>query len=122
MGLFHVPGMRKNFGGELSKKPGEIVVLFTISPGRQFEHVLPAAPQLLDITRGCRFRRLIRHLIHLSKKLTLRCLVPDISTAKSFRDHWTEFPATFLQPWRFAAREGSKIGAHHGTKVHQMSK
>jgi hypothetical protein len=75
--------MRKNFGGELGKQPGEIVVLFTISPGCQFEHALTAAPQLLGITRSCRFRRLIRHLIHLSKKLTLRRLVPDISIRRS---------------------------------------
>jgi hypothetical protein len=85
--------MRKNLGGELGKQPGEIVVLFTISARRQFEHALTAAPQLLSIARRYRFRRLIRHLIHLSKKLTLRRLVPDISTAKSFHNLESEFPA-----------------------------
>jgi hypothetical protein len=98
--------MRKNLGGELGEQPGEIVVLFTISPGRQFEHALTAAPQLLGITRSCRFRRLIRHLIHLSKKLTLRRLVPDTSAAKSYHDLKQEFPGRFpaTPAWRFAAR------------------
>ena len=48
--------MRKHFGGELCKQPGKIVVLFTISPGRQFEHPLAAGPQLPDITRRRSFR------------------------------------------------------------------
>ena len=51
VGLLHVPGMGKNFGGELVEQAGEIVVLFTIGPGRKFEHALAAGPQLLDITR-----------------------------------------------------------------------
>ena len=71
--------MRENFGRELGKKPREIVILFAISPRRQFEHALAAGPQPLGITVHCYSTRLIRHLIHLSKKLTLRCPVPDIS-------------------------------------------
>ena len=51
VGLLHVPGVGKNFGGELGEQAGEIVVLFTIGPGRKFEHALAAGPQLLDITR-----------------------------------------------------------------------
>jgi len=78
--------MRKHFGGELRKQSGKIVVLFTISPGRQFEHPLAAGPQLPDITGRLRLARLIRHLIHLSKKLTLRRPVPDIAAAKLFRN------------------------------------
>ena len=58
--------MRKHFGGELRKQPGKIVVLFIISPGRQFEHPLAPGPQLPDITRRRRFACLIRHLVHLS--------------------------------------------------------
>jgi len=71
VGLFHIPGMRKNFGGEPGEKPGEIVVLFTRGPGRQFEYALPAGPQLRGITRGRRLARLIRHLVHLSKKSSI---------------------------------------------------
>jgi hypothetical protein len=97
--------MRKNFGGELSKQSGEIVVLFAISPGRQFEHAFAAGPQLLGITRRRHFTRLIRHLIHLSKKLTLRRAVPYISAAKSFHDLSNRVPGPFpLQP--------EALGAH----------
>jgi hypothetical protein len=78
--------MRENFGRELGKKPRKIVVLFARSPRRQFEHALAAVPQLLGITLRCHFTRLIRHLVHLSKKLTLRRAVPDISAAKSFHE------------------------------------
>ena len=88
VGLLHVPGMGKNFGGELGEQAGEIVVLFTIGPGRKFEHALAASPHYLT--------RLIRHLIHLSKKLTLRRPVPDISAAKSFCGLESEFPAVSL--------------------------
>ena len=51
VGLLHVPGVGKNFGGELGEQTGEVVVLFTIGPGRKFEHALATGPQLLDITR-----------------------------------------------------------------------
>ena len=51
MELLHVPGVGKNFGGELGEQTGEVVVLFTIGPGRKFEHALATGPQLLDITR-----------------------------------------------------------------------
>jgi hypothetical protein len=78
--------MRKHFGGELRKQSSKIVVLFTIRPGRQFEHPLAAGPQPPDIAGRRRFACLIRHLIHLSKKLTLRRPVPDIAAAKLFRD------------------------------------
>jgi hypothetical protein len=84
--------MRKNFGGELRQQPSEIVVLFTISAGGQFEHALAATPQLLGITRRCHFTRLIHHLNHLNKKLTLRRPVPDISPAKSLHDLQSQFP------------------------------
>src|SRR5262245_33519168 len=93
--------MRKNFGGKLGKQPGKIVVLFTRRPGRQFEHALAAAPQLLGITRRCHLTRPIRHLVHLSKKRTLPRLVPDISPAKPFHDPGSKFPALFRRlAWR----------------------
>jgi len=70
--------MRKNFGGELREQPGEIIVSFTISPRRHFEHALAAGPQLLGVTLRCHFTRPIRHLLHLRKKLILRRAVPAL--------------------------------------------
>jgi hypothetical protein len=60
----------------------------------------------------------------LSKKLTLRRPVPDISAAKSFHDLESEFHA-----FSIAARKGAlpcagvpEIALGRGTKMHQMSK
>jgi hypothetical protein len=111
MGLIDIPGMRKNFGGELREQPGEIIVSFTICPRRQFQHALAAGPQLLGVTLRCHFTRLIRHLIHLSKKLILRRAVPDISAAKSFHDLESEFPAVPLQPAHGKPRDFMAHGA-----------
>jgi hypothetical protein len=116
MGLFHIPGMGKDFGGELGKQAGEIVVLFAISPRRQFEHTLAADPQLLGIMLRCHFTRLIRHLIHLSKKLTLRRAVPDISAAKSFHDLESEFRAVSFAG-RGACRALTKLKSHSAAEL-----
>jgi hypothetical protein len=107
--------MRKNFAGELREQPGKIVVLFAIRPGCQFEHALAAGPQLLRIARR-HFTRLIRHLSHLSKKLTLRRAVPDISAAKSFHDLESEFRAVSFAALG-ACRAVTKLKSHSAVEL-----
>jgi hypothetical protein len=96
--------MRKDLGGELGEEPGKIVVLLAIGSGGQFKHVLAAVPQLLGIATRFHFTRLIRHLVHLNKKLTSRRLVPDISLTKPFHDLKSEFLAFSQRRERVAAR------------------
>ena len=88
--------MRKDLGRELCEQPGKVVVLFAISPCRQFEHPLAAGSQLVCIVPGRHLTLPIRHLVHLSNKLIFPRQVPDIrrSSFAELRRKFLPFPRT----------------------------